>query len=206
MDTNLQRKLLDKYPQFFQNKQKIYIGEKSMIEEVKELVKQKEIVEPIQFGIETGNGWFMILDTLMDNIQWHLENENRNRDNEFKYKWMWNLQAYLRRKHYKKPKLKAFAEWLYEKAPRKKQAPLTVTITQIKEKFGGLCFYYYGGDEEISGMVHLAESMSYRTCETCGTTNNVGRTRGWIYTCCWDCLEKNERAKDLKWELNEKDN
>jgi hypothetical protein len=202
MDTNLQRKLLNKYPEFFSHtKQKIYIGEKPMIEEVKDLAKQKEIVEPIQFGMEVGNGWYLILDTLMANIKWHLENENRNRDNEFQYKWMWKLQAYLRRKHYKKKKLFAFAEWLYNKAPRKKQTPITVSVNQIKEKFGGLCFYYSGGDKVIEGMVDYAQSLSYRTCETCGTTNNVGRTRGWVYTCCWDCLEKNERAKDMKWKL-----
>jgi len=199
MKTELQRKLLDKYPQFFTTDKKIYIGEKPMKEEVGELLKQKEMIIPIQFGFECGDGWYVILDTLMDNIAWHLENENRNRANEFKYQWMWTLQAYIRRKHYKKEKLKAFSEWLYENAPRKKQAPITLTVTQIKEKFGGLCFYYFGGDDEISGMVHFAESLSYKTCETCGTTSNVGRTRGWIYTCCWDCLQKNDRATNMKW-------
>jgi len=206
METNLQRKLLDKYSEFFSHtKQKIYIREKPMIEEIEELAKQKEIVEPIQFGIETGNGWYVILDTLMQNIKWYLENKNRYRANEFKYKWMWNLQTYLRRKHYKKPKLKAFAEWLYKKAPRKKQIPITVNVTQIKEKFSGLRFYYNGGDDIISGMVNLAESMSYKTCEICGTTKNVGCTKGWLTTCCLDCLEKNEKLKKLVWEpLKEK--
>lgn len=199
MKTELQQKLLNKYPQFFSTHLKIYTGEKPMKEEVQELLNQKEMVYPIQFGFECSDGWYVILDTLMDNIQWHLENENRNRDNEFKYKWMWNLQAYLRRKYYKNKKLHDFAECVYEKAPRKKQSHITVSVTQIKEKFGGLCFYYNGGDKEISGMVHFAESMSYRTCETCGTTSNVGRTQCWVYTTCWDCLEKNDRAKNLKW-------
>jgi len=199
MKTELQQKLLAKYPEFFTKDRKIYTGEKPMNEEVRELLNQKEMVEPIQFGIECGSGWFVILDTLMDSIKWHLENENRSRNNEFKYKWMWTLQAYLRRKHYKKVKVKALSEWIYDNAPRKKQDPITVTITQIKEKFGGLCFYYSGGDKVIEGMVDYAQSLSYRTCETCGTTSNVGRTCGWIYTCCWDCLEKNDRAKGMKW-------
>jgi hypothetical protein len=187
MKTELQNKLLKKYPEFFQTDRKIYTGEKSMLEEVKELVGQKEIVLPIQFGFECGDGWYVILNTLMDNIKWHLENENRNRANEFKYEWMWTLQAYLRRKHYKKKKILAFSEWIYEKAPRKKQAPITLTVTQIKEKFGGLCFYYHGGDDTISGMVHLAESLSYKTCETCGSTKNIGHTKGWIKTLCEEC-------------------
>jgi hypothetical protein len=201
MKAELQQKLLEKYPEFFQVDRKIYTGEKPLKEEINELLNQKEIVIPIQFGFECGDGWYMLLDTLMGNIQWHLENANRNRANEFRYKWMWALQAYLRRKHYKKKKLKALSEYIYDNAPRKKQDPITVTVTQIKEKFGGLCFYYFGGDAEISGMVHLIESMSYRTCETCGTTQGVGQTKGWIYTCCKDCYDKNERAQRLVWEI-----
>jgi translation initiation factor 2 beta subunit (eIF-2beta)/eIF-5 len=40
------------------------------------------------------------------------------------------------------------------------------------------------------GMVWLAESMSYRTCETCGSTNNVTQTEGWIYTRCEKCIKQ----------------
>ena len=65
-----------------------------------------------------------------------------------------------------------------------------VNVTQIKEKFGGLCFYYNGGDDVIHGMVWLAESMSYKICETCGTTENVHQTKGWIYTICDKCENK----------------
>jgi hypothetical protein len=200
MKSELQQKLLNKYPQFFSTHLKIYVGKAPLEKEIHKLLDQKEMIIPIQFGFECGDGWYTILDTLMDNIQWHLENENRIRDNEFKYLWMWKLQAYLRRKYYTKKKVYAFTEWLYDTAPRKKQYPITVSVNQIKEKFGGLCFYYTGGDKIIEGMVDCAQSLSYRTCETCGTTKNVGQTKGWIYTCCWDCLEKNERAKDLIWE------
>ena len=63
-------------------------------------------------------------------------------------------------------------------------------ITQIKEKFGGLRFYYSGGNSHISGMVWLAEHLSYATCETCGSTENVSQTKGWIKTICGKCLEK----------------
>ena len=58
-----------------------------------------------------------------------------------------------------------------------------VTLDQVKEKFGTLRFYYTGGDDEISGMVRMADSMSGVTCEECG---NPGQSRGggWIYTAC----------------------
>ena len=203
MKAELQKKLLVKYPEFFAHtKKKIYVGEKSMKEEVRELLKQKEIIEPIQFGFECGDGWYMLLDELMGNIQWHLKNENRNLDNKFKYQWMWTLQAYLRRKHYKIKNLKDLSEWIYDKSPRKKHDPIIINVTQIKEKFGGLCFYYNGGDDSIDGMVYLAQSMSYKICEHCGTTINVGKTKGWVYTCCKSCYDKNPRAKNLEWISN----
>jgi len=162
MKTELQQKLLNKYPQFFSTNIKIYTGEKPMIEELKELVKQKEMVLPIQFGFECGDGWYMLLDTLMDDIANHLKWKNEDRE-------------------------------------KKGGSPLIVQVNQIKEKFGGLSFYFSGGDEVIWGMITLAESLSYKICETCGTTLNVGRTRGWIYTCCKDCYDKNDRAKNMSW-------
>jgi hypothetical protein len=45
---------------------------------------------------------------------------------------------------------------------------LQVVAQQVKEKFGGLRFYYRGGDNVIGGMLQMAESMSYVTCENCG--------------------------------------
>ena len=58
-----------------------------------------------------------------------------------------------------------------------------VEVSQVKEKFGTLRFYYEGGDEYINGLVSMAESMSEVTCEVCG---NPGKRRagGWIKTLC----------------------
>jgi len=158
MKSELQQKILNKYPEFFTKDYKIYTGEKPIAEEIQELLDQEKIIVPIQFGIETGNGWFWLLNNLLDTIQSYIKNNN-------------------------KP---------------------NISITQIKEKFGGLNVYYTGGDELIDGMVWFAEHLSYSICEFCGTNVGVGRTSGWIYTICWDCLQKNERAKDLKWKhINE---
>lgn len=65
----------------------------------------------------------------------------------------------------------------------KEEVVAQVTIAQIKEKFGSLRFYYDGGDDYISGMVTLAESMSGVTCEDCGDVG-VHRNGGWIRTLC----------------------
>lgn len=58
-----------------------------------------------------------------------------------------------------------------------------VVAVQVKEKFGGLRFYYDGGDRHIDGMVRMAESWADNTCEVCG---NPGTSRGggWIKTLC----------------------
>lgn len=58
-----------------------------------------------------------------------------------------------------------------------------VVVTQIKEKFGGLRFYYDGGDDRVHGMVSMAESWADKTCETCGAPGTSGG-KGWIKTLC----------------------
>jgi hypothetical protein len=70
-----------------------------------------------------------------------------------------------------------------------KQVP-QVTLDQVKEKFGTLRFYYQGGDNEISGMVRMAESMSAVTCEQCGNPGTTGG-QGWISTLCETHRNKN---------------
>lgn len=58
---------------------------------------------------------------------------------------------------------------------------------QVKEKFGGLRFYLNDADDYIQGMVSLAETMSYSTCESCGATTDIIHTKGWIKTLCKTC-------------------
>jgi hypothetical protein len=58
-----------------------------------------------------------------------------------------------------------------------------VVVMQIKEKFGGLRFYYTGGDEHIRGMVTMAESWASHTCEQCGSPG-TRRSGGWLKTLC----------------------
>jgi hypothetical protein len=66
-----------------------------------------------------------------------------------------------------------------------------VVIEQIKEKFGGLRFYYQGGNEYIRGLVNMAEIIADQTCETCGAPGKK-RSGGWIRTLC-DFHEEHRR-------------
>ena len=75
---------------------------------------------------------------------------------------------------------------------KKEEVVAQVTLDQVKEKFGTLRFYYSGGDDYISGLVSMAESMTGVTCEECG---NPGESRGggWIHTYCEPCEELREK-------------
>ena len=102
------------------------------------------------WGFECGDGWYNILNTLMGNIQSHIDWKNK-----------------------------------------KEEVVPQVTLDQVKEKFGTLRFYYRGGDDYISGLVSMAESMSAITCESCGNPGKQTRG-GWIKTTCTPCEQKRE--------------
>lgn len=77
------------------------------------------------------------------------------------------------------------------------EAVTPVVIHQIKEKFGGLRFYYEGGDAQIRGMVTMAEAWASRTCETCGAPGKI-RSGGWLRTLC-DTHEAQHQERVGKW-------
>jgi len=67
---------------------------------------------------------------------------------------------------------------------------LICEAVQVKEKFGGLCFYTYGSDDYIDGLVSMAESMSYHICTECSKpSEKQDNNRGWIYTLCESCKD-----------------
>ena len=83
---------------------------------------------------------------------------------------------------------------------KKDQDPAAVNVeaVQVKEKYGGLRFYYNGGDEFIEGLVWMAEAISEQTCEECaaaGTQNSVG----WIRTLCDPCRDNYDKIREEKW-------
>jgi len=91
-------------------------------------------------------------------------------------------------------------QWNTDRNNREGKYP-QVIASQVKEKFGGLCFYVQSATPEQYAVINFAESMSYHICESCGTTENMGRTTGWIRNICENC------SKDQKhpWIKNEDD-
>jgi hypothetical protein len=65
--------------------------------------------------------------------------------------------------------------------------------SQVKEKYGTLCFYLTSGTDEMYALVDKAERQSSKTCEQCG---KPGKIRGeyWLYTACNACHKSRERA------------
>lgn len=82
-------------------------------------------------------------------------------------------------------------DWVNKKEEIVKQ----VVAVQVKEKFGGLRFYYVGGDNVVDGMVRMAESWADVTCETCGNPG-TRRKGGWIRTLCDEHADGRESFND----------
>ena len=68
----------------------------------------------------------------------------------------------------------------------KKNNPYSIDnfkVTQVKEKFGSLRFYTYGGDEKVHGLIAMMEAMCEITCEECGLPGVIN-TDGWAKCLC----------------------
>lgn len=63
-----------------------------------------------------------------------------------------------------------------------------VIASQVKEKFGTLCFYFCGGDSYVRGLVDMVSCLSGSTCEICGNPGKI-QNYNWIKVRCDKCLE-----------------
>lgn len=82
----------------------------------------------------------------------------------------------------------------YVKKPEEEKIPQFIA-EQVKEKFGALRIYYRGGDKYCQGLVDMAATWSWSTCEICGDGGKrlVGHTKGWIGSVCGECSKKIKR-------------
>lgn len=138
-----------------------------------EFAKRMEKIYPEMFGepyggFAIGAGWWPILEALCSQIDSYT-------------KWRNNTRVSLLKDN---PHDHAIPELVPP-----------VVVQQIKEKFGGLRFYYEGGDEYIRGLVSMAESWAGHSCEECGSPGQR-RTGGWVRTLC--DLHEERRQEDLR--------
>lgn len=85
--------------------------------------------------------------------------------------------------------IQEYIDWKSKDINEEEKETFQVVASQVKEKFGTLRFYYYGGDDVVEGMVRMAESMTYRICEGCGCPGEE-RKSGWIKVLCYKCDDK----------------
>ena len=102
-----------------------------------------------------GQGWEQLIDEMLNQIKHHMRWQSKNKTVV---------------KDGEEPPAKG--EWIDD--------PYFV---QVKEKFGCLRTYHYGGDATIRGIVSMAEGISFYTCEVCG---NKGESRklSWQKVLC----------------------
>jgi len=129
------------------------------------------------WGFDCGDGWFNILDVLCA----HLVSDFRRAEGRYERiteyynnggSWPWKNGNPITPEELEKSRL--------EMEEERAKVPVA---SQVKEKFGGLRFYVEGSSDKHYNYISFAESMSYRTCEECGSP---GRTyhQGWHRTLC----------------------
>lgn len=68
-----------------------------------------------------------------------------------------------------------------------------IEVKQVKEKFGGLRFYYelHGASDELADNIRqavgIAAQASAHICERCGRPGSVETNVGWLSTLCAAC-------------------
>ena len=68
---------------------------------------------------------------------------------------------------------------------------ISVTIVQVKEKYGGLRVYSIPYDEDFDKFLIEIEKRSFTICEDCGKTGQL-RKGGWYRTLCDEHAEGRE--------------
>ena len=150
------------------------------LNEYEVFAKKMETAYPKMFadrygGFAVGAGWWPILEALCANIQSHID-------------WRNNQRIRLLEDN-------KYNHLIPDEIPQ-------VVVEQIKEKFGGLRFYYQGGDEQVHGMVRMAEAWAANCCEECCAPGK-SRNGGWIRTLCDKHeAEHQERLRDREMKLS----
>lgn len=189
-ELNFEQRLMDKYPDLFHKKEDGSLN--------------------CPCGVWVPQGWEKIMDNLccaIDNYTkctYHLDGEITNK---IYYFWRgigklldWGHKRFLKlfpklnKSEYNRPFysfVEKFRQRSYKCIKYNKVYPPAVKIDQIKEKFGGLRFYYFGGDKEVAGMVRFAEYLADQTCEVSGEPGELCVRGSWYKT-----LSENARQQD----------
>lgn len=138
------------------------------------------------WGFSCEDGWFALLDVMCDALM--QDHDRAKSDLESAERC---LRDGISPTYY--------TEEYLEKCKKKYEEELAMVpvAIQVKEKYGTLRFYYYGGNLNTDSIVSAFEMMSAHTCETCGMTKDARRyTDGWFKTLCPSCATEQGRSLD----------
>jgi hypothetical protein len=123
------------------------------------------------WGIECGDGWYDIINTLCALIQWKVNSSKKTV--ELCETWLKeeNLNENLKHQY----------TLMLESA--KSNEVNQVRAVQVKEKFGTLRFYTNSVSPEIDAYINFAENMSAITCDVCGNKGKINEG-GWLKVRC----------------------
>jgi hypothetical protein len=145
------------------------------------------------WGLECGDGWYNIIDVLCG----LLTSEYHSAQSRYDYLIEAGVGGILYG-------TKTVTQEAIDVAKAKlDEETLKVPVAvQVKEKFGGLRFYVQAATDAHYQYISFAESMSYRTCEQCGTPGKT-YTDGWHMTLCDIHAAMNGKEEEYQYEENE---
>ena len=167
---------------------------KNLIERYPYLFSTNEMEPIVLFGIECSEGWYHIIEAVCENLS------RRYRSALYSVKYLEKVIANKEfNEHFPEEKaqegLNRYTQLL------KEQEEALPKFEQIKEKFGTLRMYTDKGNDYISGVIDMAETMSAITCEKCGALGKT-YTMGWNSTLCPEHAKERYGEKVLDFPSN----
>ena len=146
------------------------------------------------WGFECGDGWYNIIDILCG----LLTSDYRQAESRYDF-----IKDKLGQPRWVSSKELVTQEDIDHAKAKLEEETLKVPVaSQVKEKFGGLRFYVQAATDKHYQYISFAESMSYRTCESCGAAGKT-YTDGWHTTLCDIHAEMSGRTEEYEYEENE---
>lgn len=183
MNIKLQKKLFKKYPRLFVHKDTS--------------VQQSSMA----FGIETGDGWYNLLDNLCSWIYFNMEANCHSYPvvefTQIKEKFgllriYYSARVMTEKEYNETKKYHILLPSTYYRYCGKTTLWQKIKRYALKKYYGESS--PFDGAEGISGAICFAEYLSGTICEICGKPGKTVEINKWYSTLCPEC-EKNERKR-----------
>lgn len=79
---------------------------------------------------------------------------------------------------------KGWEDLVYELTEKIHKMDPSVSVSQVKEKFGGLRYYTNGHADNVDELIDEYEDKSFETCDVCGEKGKLREDSYWLSTRC----------------------